>query len=327
MPHRSKVKTHSERKDERNVARLGIISVQSRVDAERNFRAEFEVQGRPYRVECAAPYGRPHGTDTDIILAIQTLFVRSGSPEHDWVHTTAYEVLSLAGLPDNGRSYTRLREGFKRLWGTGFIVAEGWHDRQGRRRWSNDTIRYIERIQYHEADSKPDDLPGLDPSARLSLKLGEQLADSIRARVVHVLDGSLLHQLEQPTARALYRLLEAHRTADGGERRMELSVRLGDWRAIWRPSTKGRWNGRWPSCAGRRANAGSRTRRAWWWTCCAIPRSTCWMTERPRSPQRRAPSRWRTPRRRRSRRRVRHSSGWPGCPRTSSSPSCAVACA
>lgn len=224
--------TDAERRDERNIARLGIISIQSRVDDTlTKWTAEFAIDGRPYRVECAAPYGRPHGIDTDIILAIQTLFFRAGCPAHNWLHTTAYEVRSVAGLPDNGSSYKRLKESLKRLWGTGFVVGEGWFDAQRNRQvWSTDTLRYIERIRYHELDAEPEQLPGLDPSATLSIHLGEQLASSIRARHLQVLDGELLVQLEQPPARALYRLLEAHRVNAQGEREMRLTVSLEDWR-------------------------------------------------------------------------------------------------
>ncbi|MCD0165152.1 replication initiator protein A [Deinococcus sp. 14RED07] len=231
MP-RQNIRPHDERRDERNIARLGIISVQSRIDDTlRNWTAEFSIEGRPYRVECAAPYGRPHGIDTDLILAIQTLFIRTGCPEHNWLHTTAYELRGVAGLPDNGRTYQRLKDSLKRLWGTGFMVAEGWFDPQrGRRVWSSDSLRYIERVRYHELDREPEELPGLDPSSTLSIRLGEQLADSIRARHVQVLDGQLLYQLEQPPARALYRLLEAHRTDAGGQRRLLLEVGLQDWR-------------------------------------------------------------------------------------------------
>ncbi|MFC6619154.1 replication initiator protein A [Deinococcus radiophilus] len=221
-----------ERRDERNVARLGIISIQSRIDEQAsNWQAEFSIEGRPYRVECAAPYGRPHGVDTDIILAIQTLFFRSGCPTHNWLHTTAYELRSVSGLADNGRTYQRLKDSLKRLWGTGFVVGEGWYDgAKQRQMWSSDTLRYIERIKFHEVDGAPEDLPGLEPNSTLSIRLGEQLANSLRARQVQVLDGELLIQLEQPPARALYRLLEAHRIGEDGERRMELEVNLPDWR-------------------------------------------------------------------------------------------------
>lgn len=232
MTGRKSLKPQDERRDERNVARLGIISIQSRIDDSlTTWTAEFAIDGRPYRVECAAPYGRPHGIDTDIILAIQTLFIRSGCPSHDWLHTTAYELRNVAGLPDNGRTYQRLKASLKRLWGTGFVVGEGWYDDQRHKQvWSSDTLRYIERIRYHEMDGDIEQLPGLDPSATLSIRLGDQLAASIRARHVQVLDGQLLVQLEQPPARALYRLLEAHRTGQDGVRRMRLEVTLEDWR-------------------------------------------------------------------------------------------------
>lgn len=226
------LRTEAERRDERNIARLGIISIQSRVDDSlTKWNAEFSIDGRPYRVECVAPYGRPHGIDTDIILAIQTLFFREGCPSHNWLHTTAYEIRSVAGLPDNGSTYKRLKESLKRLWGTGFVVGEGWFDAQRNRQvWSTDTLRYIERIRYHELDAEPEQLPGLDPSATLSIHLGEQLANSIRARHLQVLDGELLVQLEQPPARALYRLLEAHRIGPKDKRQMTLKVHLEDWR-------------------------------------------------------------------------------------------------
>ena len=232
MTHAKNRSTETERRDERNIARLGIISIQSRVDdTMTKWTAEFSIDGRPYRVECAAPYGRPHGIDTDIILALQTLFFRAGCPSHNWLHTTAYEVRNVAGLPDNGSSYRRLKESLKRLWGTGFVVGEGWFDAQRNRQvWSTDTLRYIERIRYHEVDAEPEQLPGLDPSATLSIHLGEQLASSIRARHMQVLDGELLIQLEQPPARALYRLLEAHRMNAKGDREMRLIVSLEDWR-------------------------------------------------------------------------------------------------
>lgn len=229
---RKNLRVETERRDERNVARLGIISILSRIDpGMTTWQSAFSVRGRAFKVECAAPYGRPHGIDTDVILAIQTLFVRQGCPEHNWVHTTAYELKMLTGLPDNGRTYSRIRDSVKRLWGTGFVVSQGWQDAQGKvRRWQNTTLRYIDRLHYHELEDESDPLPGLDPSSTLSIKLGEQIAESIRTRHTQILDGQLLWQLEQPPARALYRLLEAHRLLDTGERTMQLEVCLDEWR-------------------------------------------------------------------------------------------------
>lgn len=220
----------TERRDERNLARLGIISIQTWVDSSiTKVTAEFNIEGRLYRVECHATNGRPHGIDTDVILAIQTLYVRSGCPEHGWIHTTTYELRDLAGLPDNGKSHARLRDSLKRLATCTFFVSEGSYDQVGRKRWDTDTMRYIERVRFRETDDTTD-LPGLDETSTISLRLGEQLADSIREGYTQVLDGKLLLQLEQPPARALYRLLEAHRKQPDGSRLLKLTVNLEDWR-------------------------------------------------------------------------------------------------
>lgn len=219
----------TERRDERNFAKVGIISIQTRVDRTiTKITSRFAIEEVAYRVEGVTPYGRPHGMDTDVIVAVQTLFVRQGCPWHGWVHTTAYELRELSGLPNNGMSYDRLRDSLKRLWATGFLIGEGFSDLAGRKKWDTDTLRFIERIKYREFDDP--ELPGLDASATLSVKLGDQLAGSIRAGHTQVLDGRLLLQLEQPPARALYRLLEAHRVQGNGQKRMELTVTLEDWR-------------------------------------------------------------------------------------------------
>jgi plasmid replication initiation protein len=70
----------------------------------------------------------------------------------------------------------------------------------------------------------------LDGGAPLGLKFSDQLADSIREGYTQILSGNLLELLEQPPARALYRLLEAHRTRDEGGRSSALKVSLEDWR-------------------------------------------------------------------------------------------------
>lgn len=222
-----------ERKDERNLARLGIISIQARVEPSSDtvrFVSNFEIDGRPYKVECLAPEGRPHGIDTDVILAIQTLYVRQGCPEDGWVHTTAYELRDLTGLPDNGENYNRVRSSLSRLWATGFKVSEGITETSGRK-WNVTTLRYIDDLRYRENDDAFGASQTLDKKHNLRIKLGLQLAESIRSRYTNVLDGRILVQLEQPPARALYRLLEAHRgTSTGGKRLMQLTVSIRDWK-------------------------------------------------------------------------------------------------
>lgn len=68
------------------------------------------------------------------------------------------------------------------------------------------------------------------PGATLSIQLGAHLADSIRAGYTQNLQLEILRRIEQPPARTLYRLLEAHRYEPDGTPREELIVDLDNWR-------------------------------------------------------------------------------------------------
>ena len=221
--------------DEKNIARLGIVSIQTRLKSDEvKWQSDFSIGGRRFRVEGRASDGRPRGGDTNVLIGIESLFAQKGMPEDNWLHTTAYELRDASFLANNGRSYHKLRESLLRLWSTGFIVSEGWRSAGGRVAWSNQTLRLLERITYwdisEDAGLEGDRDRELLPNATLSIKLGDQLADSIRAGYTQALDGRLLHQIEQPPARALYRLLEAHRYGETGVRSQTLTVALEDWR-------------------------------------------------------------------------------------------------
>lgn len=216
--------------DELNFARFGVVSMHSRVDhSVTSWETEFTVQDRTFRIEAITPQGRPHGIDTDTLIAFESLFVAAGCPEDNWVHTTAYEVRELMGLANNGENYRRLRQSIRRLYFTSVIVGQRTSLVKARKVvWDNVGVRFFDGLRYR--DAKHDDLSTLESEATLSIRLGEQLAQSIRAGISQVLDGQLLHQLEQPPARALYRTLQAHRRRDDGTLSKSLSVPLSDWR-------------------------------------------------------------------------------------------------
>ncbi|UQN09584.1 hypothetical protein [Deinococcus sp. QL22] len=90
-------------------------------------------------------------------------------------------------------------------------------------------VRFFEGLRYRDSEDDGE-LSTLDSEATFSIRLGEQLASSIRAGISQVLDGHLLHQLEQPPARALYRTLQAYRRQDDGTLLTELRVPLSQWR-------------------------------------------------------------------------------------------------
>ncbi|QFP78533.1 replication initiator protein A [Deinococcus sp. AJ005] len=217
--------------DELNFARFGVISMHSRVDqGVTTWNTEFTVNARTFRIEAITPQGRPHGIDTDTLVSLETLFVAHGCPEDNWVHTTAYEVRELMGLANNGENYHRLRQSIRRLYFTSVIVGRKSSLTGTQKvRWDNVGVRFFEGLRYRDSEDDGE-LSALESEATLSIRLGEQLADSIRAGISQVLDGQLLHRLEQPPARALYRTLQAHRRQDDGQMLKELQVPLTEWR-------------------------------------------------------------------------------------------------
>ena len=64
----------------------------------------------------------------------------------------------------------------------------------------------------------------------MRIVLTPEFAESLRSGYIHHLDRALLRQVEQPPARALYRLLSAHRQQDDGTQAEQLQVDLSDWR-------------------------------------------------------------------------------------------------
>lgn len=220
--------------DERNVARLGIVSVQSRLaeDVSKAWNVKFEVANRSFGVNATATNGRPRGIDTNVVLGIEQLFAAQLCPEDNRLHTTPYELRSASFLPLNGKSFHRLRESLDRLWGTSITVTDGWHLPDGRKLRSIKQMRLINELSYWDIESAA--LAGsardLVPNATLTIQLGAQMADSIRNGFTQSLETRILRKIEQPPARALYRLLEAHRYKDTGEQMRTLSVDLESWR-------------------------------------------------------------------------------------------------
>ncbi len=134
------------------------------------------------------------------------------------------------GLANNGENYHRLRQSIRRLYFTSVIVGRKSSLAGTQKvRWDNVGVRFFEGLRYRDSEDDGE-LSALESEATLSIRLGEQLADSIRAGSSQVLDGHLLHRLEQPPARALYRTLQAHRRQDDGQMLRELQVPLTEWR-------------------------------------------------------------------------------------------------
>lgn len=219
---------------ERFVAQVGIISIQSRIEEDsplnRRWTVRSEVGDTVYTVDgYAGDFGRPRGADTDILMALETLFLFQGCPANNTVTTTAYEIVQMVYQNTSGVLYKRLRESLLRLWRVGFMVALGdvpadstWG------RFSNTSLSLISSIQFWTQGKRHDspELHDLEAHGKLVIQLSEPLAASIRAGYYQNLDRKLLMDCKQPVARALYRMLQAHRPADD-----TLTCRVADWGA------------------------------------------------------------------------------------------------
>lgn len=208
---------------ERFVAQIGIVSIQSRIDEDnplnRRWTSYSEVGDSIYTVEgYAADFGRPRGVDTDILMALETLFMCQGCPSNNTVTTTAYEIVQLVYQNSSGVLYKRLHESLLRLWRVGFMVSWGPNDPEGNWvRFANRSLSLIEAVQFWSQGKRraSPDLHEIEAHGKLVIRFSEQLAASIRAGYYQHLNRKLLTKLEQPVARALYRILQAHRPLDG----------------------------------------------------------------------------------------------------------------
>lgn len=221
--------------DEKFIAQLGIVSIQSRIDENsplsKRWTSEFTIGSSQYHIEgFAADFGRPRGIDTDVLLAIETKFILLGCPEDNQVVATPYELLQMVSDDSSGSAYERLKVSLLRLWRVGFMVRKGEIEEGSQWvHYLNMSLSLIQSIQFASRGRRDsaNELDEMDASSKLVITLSEPFAASIRAGYTHYLDRRLLRGLEQPVARALYRILQAHRPESG-----ELKVLLRDWASL-----------------------------------------------------------------------------------------------
>lgn len=221
--------------DERFIAQLGIVSIQSRIDDDhplnRRWTSTFQIADVSYHIEgFAADFGRPRGVDTDILMALETLFIAEGCPADNMIQISANELIRMVYGYTSGQSYDRLKQSLLRLWRVGFMVRKAYLQPESTwGRYLNMSLNLLESVQFWtEGDARGDvEDHFLEEESQLVIRLSEPLAQSIRAGYVHYLDRELLKSIDQPVARALYRILQAHRPDS-----QKLEVALMDWAAL-----------------------------------------------------------------------------------------------
>ncbi|WP_019012305.1 replication initiator protein A [Deinococcus aquatilis] len=228
LPHRTAQKRPLSRHvDELNLARLSLISMQSRVGpTSTSWEDHFEENGQAVSVKCigTSQYLVPHGIDNDLIIGILSLFAAAGYPENNAVTCTANRLLRAAGLDTSGRYHKSLHESLMRLSHTNFHIERGWHDGG---RFRTVIFRHVHEIVFDTAESGG----AVDQDSQITIVLPPAIAESLRRGFIKPLNSQMLGELHQPPARALYRLLDGHRhdLHDPSVRLGQLEVNLVEW--------------------------------------------------------------------------------------------------
>lgn len=131
--------------DEINVARLSLISAQSRVPASyTGWTRTYQSGDRTVTVTCTALTGHvvPHGLDNDVMVAIINLYLEDGCPEDGTVRVSMHRLLLAAGLHASAHYYREVRQCLRRLQSTSYQITQGWWA-QGRQRHVDATFNYL----------------------------------------------------------------------------------------------------------------------------------------------------------------------------------------
>ncbi|GGL89959.1 hypothetical protein GCM10010840_30000 [Deinococcus aerolatus] len=217
--------------NELTLARSGVFSILNRESGDdQSWETTFSIGDRDFYVQGVAARGRPHGVDPDVLLALQTLFFDAGCPDDDTVECTAYALLKLTPMGTRGNAYSRLRDSLLRLEGVSWLTRVS-RQSGGKFRGTTETNRLIDRISVRDTSLSASGEGGtIEAGAPLRVTFSRHFAQSIREGFYQILDAELLGDLKQPTARSLYRVLQAHRVGDDGSLARELPVIMAAWR-------------------------------------------------------------------------------------------------
>ena len=209
--------------DELNVARLSLISAQSRGPIDyTNWTRTYQAGGKTVTVTCTAITGQvvPHGLDNDVMVAIINLYLEDGCPEDGTVRVSMHRLLQAAGLNVGAHYYREVRACLRRLQSTSYQIVQGWWS-QGKQRHVGATFNYLWKVTATREDE-------YDAGSALEIRLPDEVARSIREGYVKPLDLDLYHDLSSPPVRAVYRVLDALRW-DSGSAQDRVTVNLLEW--------------------------------------------------------------------------------------------------
>jgi len=202
MAKRAQTQQPDFRLDELLMTRSGIVSIlKAMEDGSDRWENEFVISDRHFFVRGVANNGRPHGTDSDVLLAMQTLFWQAGCPSSNAIQTTPYALLTLAGLDTSGRSYQRLREALLRFDGLNWSTRVSRKDSSGKFIGQTHTTVLLDELLVSDRSLTPSGDEGeLRSTEPIFVRFGHRYAESIREGLHQMLAVQMLAALKQPTA-------------------------------------------------------------------------------------------------------------------------------
>ena len=223
--------------DETNVAQLGLISLHERVGADyTQWVKTLEIDGHSAELSCKSTEdvgGVPHGIDGDVANVLGILYLKQGAPENGYVQATAYQLLTLAGFPDNAGYYARLDKSLERLLTAKFRITRAWRRKRTSLKNSKeqpgflyDSTQFAYITQINRVSLEKD---ALGVGTSLEIKLADPVAESLRQRHVYPVDLEFAASLSRSQARGLYRLLSAVRLRDTLSPLSAFSVGVLEW--------------------------------------------------------------------------------------------------
>lgn len=202
----------SERYTEYNVARLGLISVQSKLPAEmrRGWQQEISEGANSAGIRCLTGHesGIPHGLAGDVLSALITETIAAtqngGSAS---LRLTAADLARSSGLPLVPRTYERMITALYQLRYTNYQVWDKWVTPLYKVEQET-VLTLLPELGIRKESSRH--FPG-QQTIYIEAQLHPTVVASINGTLALATDPAIMHELSSPTARGLYRVLEAAR--------------------------------------------------------------------------------------------------------------------
>jgi plasmid replication initiation protein len=178
-------------------------------------------EGRAWMVSAKHPSRLPGPFDADVYVALGQLhnaqIPREKRGELRTVQTTFRELASLMGRELGGTTYTAIRGGLDRLADVAIQAVQTW--REGETVAEEKRFHLLESVTYrHRRD-------GEEGGTVIVVRFAEEVAQSIAEGQFRLLDTAKYFTLDTPTAKRLYRFLDARRWR-GADRQDVLTLPL-----------------------------------------------------------------------------------------------------